>query len=452
MPKTINPATEEIIEEYEYISREELDKKIEKADEAFKNWRLIPKFMKKDLFMKLANLMLEKKEELAELDTMEMWMLYSGALWDVKKSAEWTMYFAEHFENWLKDKEFEEWGLKWKLTYEPLGIIYTVSPWNFPFNQVFRNAVPNILAWNVVISKHASNVPKVARKIEELFLEAGFPEGVYTNLQISARESEYIISHPLVRWTNITGWDKAWRAIWTLAGQNLKPSILELGWNDPFLLLDTDDLDQAVKLAVAWRMSSCGQKCNSSKRIIVIDKLYDEFCDKYVKAFEAMKIGDPSDTDTEVWPLAKPELIEDLERQLSISVGEWAQVLTWGSVKEGEWYFFLPTVVKDVVPGMPLFDEEVFGPIAPIIKATSVEDAIELANNSIYWLASAIITDDIHKFEYVSTKLETWNAFWNKIPTSYPFLPYGWIKNSWYGKELWERGMKNFMNEKVIVY
>lgn len=452
MPQIINPADWKELYSYNYISREELDEKIQKAENAYAYWKNTSFEERKTLFQKLASLMLENKEELAKLDTQEMWMLYSWAFWDISKSATGIVYTVENFETWISPKEFSEGGISWKIVYEPMGIVYTVSPWNFPYNQVFRNACPNILAWNVVLSKHASNVVWVARKIEELFLQAWFPEWVYQNIEISASESEYIISHPSVRWTNITGWDRAWRVIWSLAWKYIKPSVLELGWSDPFILLDTADLDKTVELAVTWRLSSCGQKCNSSKRLIILEEYYTDFCKKLARAFWELKIWDPFDSETKVWPLAKEEALSDLETLVNESVKAWAKLLIWWKRVDMPWFYFEPTVVCDIEPGMSLFDEETFWPVAAVIKARDVDHAIELANNSRFGLTAWVFTQDKDKFEYVSHRLESWSVFWNKIPTSYPFLPYGWIKDSWYGRELGETGIKNFMNEKVIAY
>ncbi|MDD3646266.1 MAG: aldehyde dehydrogenase family protein [Candidatus Gracilibacteria bacterium] len=465
MPKIINPADGSELYSYDYISREELDKKIKKAENAYAYWKNTSFEERKTLFKKLASLMLENKEELAKLDTQEMGMLYSGALGDVSKSAAGILYTADNFENWISPKEFNEGGITGQIVYESMGIVYTVSPWNFPYNQVFRNAAPNILAGNVVLSKHASNVVGVARKIEELFLQAGFPEGVYQNIEISASESEYIISHPSVRGTNITGGDKAGRVIGSLAGKYIKPSVLELGGSDPFILLDTSNLDKAVELAVTGRLSSCGQKCNSSKRLIVVEELYEEFCKKLAKAFGELKVGDPFDSETKVGPLAKEDALGDLETLVSKSMKTGAKLLIGGkriqpspqSSPNGRGsssggFYFEPTVVCDVVPGMSLFDEETFGPIAAVIKAKDTDHAIELANSSRFGLTAGVFTDDKAKFEYAASRLESGSVFWNKIPTSYPFLPYGGIKDSGYGRELGETGIKNFMNEKVIAY
>ena len=452
MQKIINPANEELLYEYEYINREELDNKIKKAEVAYKSWKNTSFAERKEKFKSLSEIMLKNKEELAKLDTIEMWMLYSGALWDVNKTAIGISYAANIFEKWLEPIKFNEWWISWKRVFEPIWVLYSISPWNFPYNQVFRNATANILAWNVVLSKHASNVVWIARKIEILFLQAWFPEGVYQNIEINSSESEYLISHELIKWINITWWDKAWRAIWELAWKNLKPSILELGWIDPFIVLDTKNLDKTVKLAASWRLSSCGQKCNSSKKFIVVEKYYTEFCEKLANIFSNIKIWDPFDSETIVWPLSSLWTIKELERITENAIKDWAKLLVWWKRINMRWFYFEPTVICDVKVENSLFDIETFWPIASVIKAKDKNDAIKLANNSKYWLTACIITDSTKLFEEVASKLDTWSVFHNKIPTSYPFLPYGWVKDSWYWKELWERWCKNFMNEKVIVY
>ena len=452
MPKIINPANEEVLYEYEYINREELDKKIKKAEIAFKSWKNTSFEERKQKFDKLAELMLENKEELAKVDTLEMWMLFSWALWDVSKTSTWISYVAEKWEEWLRSIEFKDGWISWKRVFDPIWVIYSISPWNFPYNQAFRNAAPNIMAWNVVLSKHASNVVWAARKIEELFLSAGFPEWIYQNIEIASSESEYLISHRSIKGTNITGGDKAWRAIWELAWKYLKPSILELGWIDPFILLDTNDLDKTIALAKTWRLSSCGQKCNSSKKFIIVEEYYDEFCEKLAKSFSELKIWDPFDSSTVIWPISSKWSIKELEEIVLAWVKDWAKLLTWWKRVDMKWYYFQPTVICDVEIENSLFDTETFGPIASVIKARDKNHAVELVNSSKFWLTACVVCDSIELFEEVASNLETGNVFHNKIPTSYPFLPYGWVKDSWYWKELWERGIKNFMNEKVIVY
>lgn len=450
--KSINPYTNELNAEFELLSHDEILSKIDIANNSFIRWRETSIEEKKKLFTRLSELLLENREELAKLNVVEMWMTYKNALSDISKSAAWTMWFVNNFENILKDKEFNNWGITWKISYEPLWIIFSVAPWNFPFNQVFRNAIPNIIAWNVVLNKHASNVPMVAKKIEELFLEAWFDNGVFTNMFIKSSDSEFIISNFLVRWTNITWWDIAWRNIWELAWKNLIPSLLELWGSDAFIVLDNDNLDRIIMDAVLARLWNCGQKCNSAKRFIVLDKYYDEFCLKFTKEISKVNFWDPMDEKNLLWPLAKRSLVDEIEKQINDSIKNWAKLLIWWKTIVSKSNLFPPTVLKDVKPWDRVFDEEVFWPVAPIIKAKNIDDAIFLANKSKFWLWCSLYGDNIWELKEISKKIESWNVFINKIVTSYPFLPYGWIKDSWYWKELWERWLKNFVNEKVIVY
>jgi len=459
MPKTINPTNWKIIQEYNYISREDLESKINLAHTTFNKWKHTSIKYRKKLFLKLADLMNERKDELAKLDTLEMWMLYSWALWDISKTIDWIRYTANHAKKWLKSKKFNKEWLSWKIVYKPIWVIYSISPWNFPFNQVFRNATANILAWNTVISKHASNVPQCARATEQLFIDAWFPIWVYQNIEISAKDSEYIISHKYIKWTNITWWEFAGREIWKLAWYNLKPSILELWWNDPFILLDTNNLEKIVDLAIKWRMTSCWQKCNSSKRMIILKEYYDEFCELFTKKVNKLIIWDPFEKDTQIWPLAKKDLISELDNIVKKSIELWAKITTnkldinyLKSKNIENWNYYAPTVLVNITEDMPIFTEETFWPAIWIIKADNYEDAIRIANNSKYWLTACVVSDSKKTFEKANYDLDFWSVFWNKIPTSYPFLPYWWIKESWYWKELWKRWIRNFTNECVIVY
>lgn len=450
--QSINPFNNELNAEFDLLTENEILEKINIANDSFKKWKLVANSDKKKLFIRLSELLLEKQEELAKLDVIEMWMTYKNAMADISKSASWILWFAENFENILKEKEFSEWWINWKIAYEPLWVLYSVAPWNFPFNQVLRNAIPNIIAWNVVLNKHASNVLMVAQKIEDLFLEAGFNRWVFTNLFISPKYSELIIENELIRWANITWWDFAWRNIWALSWKNLIPSILELWWNDAFVVLENNDIDRIVNDAVSARLWNCWQKCNSAKRFIVLREYYEEFCEKFTKKMSEQKFWDPMDENNLLWPLAKRSLIDEIEKQINDSINLWAILLTWWKAISEDSNLFPPTVLKDVKPWMKVFDEEVFWPVAPIIKAKDLNEAISLVNNSKFWLGCSLYWDNIDELKVISQKIETWNVFINKIVTSYPFLPYGWIKQSWYWKELWERWLKNFVNEKVIIY
>ena len=452
MIKSINPYTNKLNAEFDILTQNQIIDKIESANLAFREWKNVSNKDKARLFLRLSEIMHDNREELALFSVLEVWMTYLNAMSDVKKTIAWIKWFAYNFEEILSQKEFNNDWVKWKIVYEPLGVLYSVSPWNFPYNQVFRNAVPNIIAWNVVLNKHASNVPMIAKKIEELFLQAGFKNWIYTNLFISSKESEFIISHRFVRGTNITGSNIAWRNIWSLAWKHLVPSVLELGWSDAFIVFENNNLDKIVNDAVSARIWNSWQKCNSAKRFIVLEKYYDDFCLMMKNKMSVIKYWDPMDEDNILWPLAKRSLVDEIEKQIEDSVSLWAKLLTWWKANPPESNVFPPTVLIDVKPGMKVFNEEVFWPVASIIKAKNIDEAINLANHSKFWLWCSLYGNNIDELQEIAPRIEAWNVFINKIVTSHPFLPYGWIKDSWYGKELWERGLKNFVNEKVIVY
>lgn len=450
--QSINPFTQELMKSYDLMSREIVEQKIQTAHAAFTSRKNTSFSERKKLMNNLTKIMSEQLPELAKLDTSEMGMLYKDAQGDVSKSMSNIDYFADNAEKLLADKSFDQDGLKGKIIYQPLGVIFSIMPRNYPFNQVLRSAIPNIMAWNVVLMKHASNVPQIAEKLEQLFLQAGFPEWVYTNLFLPHDFTEKIIAHPFVIWANVTGSERVGQELGSLAGKYLKPSILELGGSDPFIILESTDLDAIVKQAVKGRFSNYGQKCNSSKRFIVVESMYEEFCNKFTVAVEKLNLGDPMQAETDIGPLAKESAAIDIDTQVQKSIAMWAVLLTWGKRREDLWKnFYAPTILKDVLPGMPVFEQEIFWPVAPIIRAKDVDDAIRLANISNYGLGCSIFGDDKEQKMKIATQVEVSNAFIDKVVTSYAFLPYGGIKNTGYGKELAEHGLKAFINEKVIV-
>jgi len=449
---SINPTNWEKIFETPYISKEELINKIEIAKKWYQIWKNKSFEERWEILIKLTKIMSENKEELARLNTLEMWMLYKDALWDVSKSISNITYFAIEWKNLLKDEKLENSWIKAKIAYEPLWIVYCVAPWNYPYNQVFRSTIPNLIAWNVVVVKHASNVSQVSLKIQEMFIEAWFPEWVFTNLIIPSSFSEDIIKNEWVVWVTITGWDKAWRNIWTLAWQYLKPSVLELWWNDSFIAINYKDIDKLTDFAINARLSNCWQKCNSSKRFIILEDIYEEFIEKLTSKVKSLKVWDPFLIETQIWPIAKEDALNEIHEMVTQSIKAWAKLATWWKKIEWSGFFYEPTIIYDVKKWMKVFDEEVFGPVISIIKAKNKEEIISLANDSMYWLGASIFGDDINEVEELAKKIEVWNIRINKIVTSYSFLPYWWIKNSWYGKELWERWIKTFCNQKVIVY
>lgn len=450
--KSINPYNESVNWEFETLNQEQIDEKIKIAHEAFLNWKNTPSSEKKKLFLNLAKIVKEKKEELAKIETIEMWRLFHVAISWLENTSSLIEWFANNFEEILKVEEYETEGVKVKTQYDPIWVIFWVAPWNFPFNQVLRAAVPNILAWNTQIYKHASNVPLAWIKIEELFLEAWFPIWVYQNIIVSSRDSEYIISKDEIAWVNLTGSEWAWRSIWSLAWKYLKPSVLELGWNDAFIVWTTKNLEKLALEAVNARISNNGQKCNSSKRFIVREKDYEEFCLHFTKHMENLKIWDPMENETQIWPMAKKDLLHDIDKQVKKTISQWAKLLTWWEILNRKWYFYAPTVLADVTPEMTSYKEEVFGPVASIIKVKDFDEAIKIANNSDFGLCGCVYSDDIKEAIEIASKIETWMVFINKPAWSKASLPFGWVKKSGYWKENWPEWLKAFTNKKVIVY
>ena len=455
-----NPYTNEINATFETLTNEELDTVIAKAHTAYLSWKDTPRAEKKHLMLRLADIIENDLDACAKFETIEMGRLYGVAV----KGVQWTVNLirrnANNFESILANETIsplvkEGWGEIWltgHIQYDPLGVIYGIAPWNFPFNQLLRAAVPNILAGNTVIYKHASNVPLCGQKIGELFAQAGFPEWVYTNIFISSSQSEQIIAHPAVAGVNLTGGEKAGSVIGSLAGKYLKPSVLELGGNDAFLVLDHADTDSMVAQAVACRISNGGQRCNSSKRFIVLDKYYDAFCTKMADSMSKLVIGDPMDPSTQISSLATPSLVAEVHAQVTSSIAQGAKCLTGWTIIDEARNIYAPTVLADVTAGMTSYQEEVFWPVASIIRSGSIDDSIAIANHNDLALSAAVFGDDIEQCRQVATRLEWGMIFINQAPWSKASLPMGWVKKSGYGKENGPDGLKSFTNRKVVLY
>jgi succinate-semialdehyde dehydrogenase / glutarate-semialdehyde dehydrogenase len=449
---SINPYSGEINATYETIDNETLESKIKTAHQAYELWKQTTFAERKNLFYKLADIIDTKIDELARLQTIEMGMLIGPSKKGMSGTSSLIRWFADNAESILWPIEFDQYGTKGRTLHDPLGVIYGVGPWNFPFNQVLRAAVPNILAGNTTIYKHASNVPMCGQAIEDLFIEAGFPIGIYQNLFISSSQSEYILAHPFVRGTNLTGSEKAGAAIGSLAGKYLKPSVLELGGNDAFVVLDHTDTQKMVIEATNCRLSNGGQRCNASKRFIVLEKYYDTFVAEMGKYMASLAWGDPMDPTTQIPPLARPDLVGEIHTQVTKSISEWARLVTGGQVLGDRGQFYAGTVLADVTSVMTCYNEETFGPVASVIKSKSVEESIKIANDSNFGLSAVVYGDDINQCKEVATKLEGGMIFINQPAGSKAHLPFGGVKNSWYGKENGPEGLKAFTNKKVIVY
>lgn len=448
---SINPYTEEINASFETINESEIDAIIGQSHSAYLSWKNTSNWEKKQLFLRLADVLEADLDECARLETIEMWMLNHVSKAWLWKTVNLIRWFANNFEEVFAPKFYETEWLKIKEVYDPIGVIFGVAPWNFPFNQLLRAAVPNILAWNTQIYKHSSNVPLVALKIEELFQKAWFPTWVYTNIFVSSSLSEYIIAHPFIRWVNLTGSEWAGSAVWSLAGKYLKPSVLELGGNDAFLITEDANIDAIIESAVNGRMRNGWQACNSSKRFLIPAKYYEEFVDKYSKAMSQLVIGDPMDPNTQVQPLSSEKSIIEIDEQVKRAINTGARLVTGGNRINRKWYFYAPTVLADVSQDVSSFNEEIFGPVASLIRYSDINEAISLANGTDFGLSACVFGNNQEENIKIAEQLDWGMIFINSIAGSRASLPFGGVKKSGYGKENGPDGLKSFTNKKVII-
>ncbi|RTL13592.1 MAG: NAD-dependent succinate-semialdehyde dehydrogenase [Flavobacteriaceae bacterium] len=396
----------------------------------------------------LAQLLLENKEAYATCITTEMHKPISQAISEVEKCALLCNYYHENAETFLATKNIHTEASESFVTNEPLGVILGVMPWNFPFWQVFRFAVPTLIAGNTVVVKHASNVPKSAELIQAIFEQASFPKGCYQDLPIPSSEVANIIANPIIKAVSLTGSEQAGIAVATEAGKHLKKCVLELGGSNAFIILEDANLEKAVATAVNARMQNAGQSCIAAKRFLVHENIAEEFIDKFKVAIQNLKTGNPLDKETQIGSLARVDLAEELEVQVQKSIEMGAKLIVGGNRKDA---FYEPTILTHVITEMPVFNEETFGPVAAIITFKTIEEAIKLSNQSKFGLGVSIFTQDI---DFIKTKISSFNegaVFINEMVKSDPRLPFGGIKKSGYGRELAEDGIKEFVNVKTVV-
>ena len=451
--RSINPYSGEKNGEVELFSAEKLTEIIDTAHSAFESWKNTSFEQRKKLFYALAENIEKDIDECARLQTVEMGMLLSDSKAGLQSTANLIRWFADNAQNILGEKEFEtSEGFKGMQMHDPLGVIFGIAPWNFPFNQLLRAAVPNMLAGNTQIYKHASNVPLCAQKIEDLFIASGFPKGVYTNLFMSSSLSEHIISNPKIAGVNLTGGERAGSAVGALAGKYIKPAVLELGGNDAFIVAETDNLDAIIDQAVLGRLRNGGQACNGSKRFVVLDKYYDEFCEKYAQKMSEVKLWDPSDESTQLQPLANQSSVKEVQDQVQRSIAAGAKLLTGGKPADMQGTFYEATVLADVTPEIPSFNEEIFGPVASIIRSSNLEESIQIANNSDFGLSAVIFWDDENQIREIAKSVTGGIIYINSRASSKASIPFGWVKKSWIWKENGPEWLKAFTNKKVILY
>jgi succinate-semialdehyde dehydrogenase/glutarate-semialdehyde dehydrogenase len=450
MFKAVNPATGELIREFPEHDEGEVHRRLERALEAFKSWRRFDMAERAGHLTAVADLLRERSGELARLMTEEMGKTLAAAESEVDKCAWVCDFYAEHAARFLAQEPVATDAAKSFIRYEPLGPVLAIMPWNFPFWQFFRFAAPALMAGNVALLKHAANVPGSALAIEAAFREAGLPEGVVTTLLVSSARTKYLIREPAVRAVTLTGSDRAGMEVASEAGRCLKKTVMELGGSDPFIVLSDCDPAEAAKQAAKARTINNGQSCIAAKRFIVEEEIADRFEDDFVRAMEGLKVGDPMDSGTEVGPMAREDLLDSLDDQVKRTVEAGGTLRTGGRRLERPGWFYAPTVLTGVKPGMAAFDEETFGPVAAVIRARDAADAIELANRSQFGLGASLWTGDAARGEDLAAEIDAGSVFVNGAVKSDPRLPFGGIKSSGYGRELSEVGIREFVNIKTV--
>ncbi len=448
--KAINPATETLIHDYPEHSLEEVDEKLDLAVKTFDFWRGTTFAERKGLMKAAAEELRAGKEVYAGFMTREMGKPITAAEAEAEKCAWVCDFYAENAERFLSPEDVETDASHSFVRYDPIGPVLAVMPWNFPFWQVFRFAAPALMAGNVGLLKHASNVPGCALAIEGVFTKAGFPKGAFQTLLVGSKVVEGVIRHPAVRAVTLTGSDPAGRAVASQAGSVLKKTVLELGGSDPFIVLADADVEAVASKAAVARTFNNGQSCIAAKRFIVEEAVADRFEDAFVKAMAALKVGDPAERDTDVGPLARQDLMDDLQSQVDRSVRAGAKLALGGKPLEGAGYFYPPTVLIGVEPGMAAFDEETFGPVATVTRAKNADHALALANVSDFGLGGSIWTGDAARGEALAAHVEAGAVFVNGIVKSDPRLPFGGVKLSGYGRELSAFGIREFVNIKTV--
>ena len=450
MFESINPATEQVLARYAIMSAEALTVALEEARTTAMVWSRVEVELRAAMLERVAVLLDAKREEFAQLITAEVGKPIAEARAELDKCALLCRYYAEHAVGFLADQRTQSGTQESVLSYQPLGTVLGIMPWNFPFWQVFRFAVPVMTAGNVALLKHAPNTCGCALAIEALFLEAGYPQGVLRALLIEINQVESVIEHDAVQGVALTGSDKAGAAVAALAGRAIKKTVLELGGSDPYLICEDADLDLAAKKCVQSRLNNCGQTCISAKRLLVHRSVLEAFTEKVLNEITQRRQGDPVVEANDLGPMARADLLVNLQRQVDASVAAGARLLLGGETPQDVGLFYPPSVLTDVCPGMPAFDEEVFGPVVTLIPVADDAEALVLANQSAYGLGAAVFTQDVERAKRLAHQLECGVCFINDFVKSDPRLPFGGIKRSGYGREMSAIGIREFVNVKTV--
>jgi succinate-semialdehyde dehydrogenase/glutarate-semialdehyde dehydrogenase len=447
---SINPTTGETIKTFEPLDETQINGRLQKAADTFRAYRRTNFAEREPMMTRAAEILEQEKHDFARLMTLEMGKPIKAAVGEAEKCALVCRYYAEKARHHLADNVVETNATKSYVHFQPLGPVLAVMPWNFPFWQVFRFVAPALMAGNVGLLKHASNVPQCALAIEEIFRRAGFPEGAFQTLLVGSDAVPRILEDSRVVAATLTGSEPAGRSVASIAGKQIKKTVLELGGSDPFVVMPSADLNEAIATAVKARTINNGQSCIAAKRFIVAAEIYDEFEAGFVSAMKALRVGDPLDEATDIGPLATEQILQELDEQVKTSVAAGAIVLTGGSKLEGPGNFYEPTVLVNIPPDSPTSCEEIFGPVAMLFRVKDIDEAITLANSTTFGLgASAWTTDPTEQTRFVED-LEAGCVFINGMVASDPRLPFGGIKNSGYGRELAEFGIREFVNIKTV--
>ncbi len=452
---SINPATGEVLQTFDSLNQSQIEEKLSRAAETFRDYRRTTFSDRAEKMLRAAEILENEKQTFARTMTLEMGKPINAAVQEAEKCAWVCRYYAENAERHLADEIIQTNATKSYVHFQPLGIVLAIMPWNFPFWQVFRFAAPALMAGNIGLLKHASNVPQCALAIEDIFRRAGFPPGAFQTLLIGTDAVQGLLEDPRVAAATLTGSERAGRSVASIAGKNIKKAVLELGGSDPFIVMPSANFDEAVSTAVKARTINNGQSCIAAKRFIVHEDIYDRFESEFVATMKSLRVGDPLDSAIDIGPLATEQIMTDVEDQVKVSVAAGAKILTGGQrVKfEGDLargHFYEPTVLADITSDSPAFRDEIFGPVASLFRVSSIDEAIELANATTFGLGSAAWTNDDNERTRFIEDIEAGSVFINGMVASDPRLPFGGVKHSGYGRELGEFGIREFVNIKTV--
>ncbi len=448
--KSINPATEQLLGRFPIFSADQVDGALDRAESSYQSWRRTSFDERAGAFHRAANYLRAHKGRLAGLITAEMGKPIAQSEAEIEKCAWNCDYYANNAHRFLADEPHPSGATESYVAFDPLGTVLAIMPWNFPFWQLFRFAAPALMAGNTALLKHASNVPQCALAIEEIFRAAGFPEGVLQTLLISGSAADKIIADPRVAAVTVTGSVATGRRVASAAGAVTKKTVLELGGSDPFIVLEDADLEEAARVAAQSRFQNAGQSCIAAKRFLVVESAFDDFLRHLLSAVGALKVGDPMDPETQVGPMARGDLRDALDRLVRESVARGARIVAGGHPLPGRGYFYAPTILTVVTRDMPVFREETFGPVAAVVRVRDSDEAMELANDSLYGLGAELWTGDVNRAKQMVRQIEAGSVFVNGMVASDPRLPFGGVKGSGHGRELSEYGIREFTNVKTV--